>query len=188
MSLERHRALVRELPAELRPRGCGRCLELGPRSAEVFGGFLTRRRWRYEAVDRWDVRGARDAEAFGFIDHDADATDLMFAATGAFELFIAQHVIEELVDYPAALDEVARVLEPGGRALLEIPYREDRARSVRQPPDQYGNHWSFGVDLIDELRQRFDVVEPVRVAEDDYRGVIFVCRRGGRTGQEKVGS
>ena len=189
MSLERHRALVRQLPGELEPRCSRRCLELGPRSAEVFGAFLTRRGWRYEATDRWDLRGAVDPEAFGaFIDHNADATDLAFAPTAAFELFIAQHVIEELVDYPAALDEAARVLEPGGRALLEIPHRDDRPRSVRQPPDQYGNQWAFGADLIDELTDRFDDVERVQVAEDDYHGVIFVCRRGGSSRQENVGS
>jgi hypothetical protein len=176
LSLERHRALATQLAAELAPSRSGRCLELAPRSARVFGGYLSDRGWSYTATDRWDIRGAVDPEAFGvFIDHDADAADLGFAATGAYELFIAQHVIEELVDYPAALDEVAR----GGRALLEIPFAPGRARTVRQEPDRYANRWSFGADLRNELERRFDRVELTRLAEGEYRGPIFICRRAG---------
>jgi SAM-dependent methyltransferase len=177
LSLERHRALATQLTSELEPRACGRCLELGPRSARVFGGYLQDRGWSYVATDRWDIRGAVDPDAFdSFIDHDADATDLVFAATGGYELFIAQHVIEELPDYPAALDEAARVLEPGGRALLEIPFEAAVPRTVRQPRDRYANVWSFGADLVSELQQRFDRVEPVSVSEGEYAGTVFACR------------
>jgi SAM-dependent methyltransferase len=177
-SLERHRTLVQAVGEELEPRGSGRCLELGPRSAKVFGGYLSRRGWEYTACDRWELRSRVDPEAFGtFIDHDADATDLFFARSGSFELFIAQHVIEEIDDYHAALDEVARVLEPGGRALLEIPLAAGRERTVRQPPDQYDNVWSFGSDLLDQLRARFDELSRVELAEGGYSGVLFIGRR-----------
>jgi SAM-dependent methyltransferase len=177
-ALERHRALVIELASELQKQGSARCLELAPRSQQVFGGYLRTRGWEYAACDRWDMRSRVDAEAFAsFIDYDADATDLFFAPTGAYELFIAQHVIEEVVDYQAALDEVARVLEPGGRALLEIPFAHRRERTVRQDRDRYDNVWSFGRDLIDQLQHRFDEVRPVSLEEGEYRGAIFICRR-----------
>lgn len=144
----------------------------------MFGGYLKNRGWAYTACDRWDMRSRVDADAFAsFIDYDADATDLFFASSGAYELFIAQHVIEEVVDYQAALDEVARVLEPGGRALLEIPFAARRERTVRQPPDRYDNVWSFGRDLIGELRRRFDAVTTAELREDAYLGAIFICRR-----------
>lgn len=178
LSLERHRAVATQLADELHPRATARCLELAPRSAQVFGGYLESIGWQYAAADRWDIRGATDPEAFdSFIAHDADATDLAFAPTGAYELFIAQHVIEELNDYPAALDEVARVLEPSGRALLEIPFDDRRAATVRQPPDRYANVWAFGRDLRDELAARFARVTHVPVSEGAYSGGIFVCRK-----------
>ncbi len=178
MSLERHRTVALALDAELSPAGSARCLELAPRNAVVFGEYLRRRGWSYCATDRWDIRGRVDPSAFDtYIEHDADASDLSFAATGGYELFMAQHVIEELVDYPAALDECARVLEPGGRALLEIPFDERRPRTVSQEPDRYANVWSFGADLIVELRARFDAVERARLSEGEYAGEIFVCRR-----------
>lgn len=177
-SLERHRAVVRQLGDELLPRGSGTCLEQAPRSPQVYGAYLRSRGWRYSAVDRWDLRRHADPAAFGtFITHDADATDLRFAPAESYELFISQHVIEEVIDYLAALDEVSRVLEPGGRALLEIPFEQDIARSVRQPPDRYQNVWTFGRDLVDRLRARFDAVEGVSISEDQYAGTIFICRR-----------
>ena len=179
--MERHRALVLSLGAELKPRASGRCLELGPRSPEVFRGYLSRRGWEYTGTDRWDVRGSNDQEAFGYyIDYDADATDLSFAASGAYELFIAQQVIEAVVDYPAALDEASRVLEPGGRALLQVVWEPNRVQSLRRPRDRHGSVWSFGQDWIEGLQLRFAQVERVTLAEDDYRGELFVCRRGDR--------
>jgi hypothetical protein len=177
-SLERHRALIRELHPEFERRGSGRCLELAPRSAEVYGGYVRRHGWEYIGVDRWDLRNATEAGAFGlFIDHDADATDLAFAPSGSCELFITQHVIEQVHDYLAALDETARVLEPGGRALLEIPWEPRRQHTERQPRNRHGSIWNFGNDLLTELQTRFAAVEPVTIREDGYEGSVFVCRR-----------
>jgi ubiquinone/menaquinone biosynthesis C-methylase UbiE len=129
-------------------------------------------------VDRWDIRGRTEPEAFGsFIHHDADATDLGFAPSGSYELFIVQHVIEEVPDYPSALDEAARLLEPGGRALLEIPFDETQPDTVHHPPNRYANVWAFGRDLRDQLNARFDQVQEVELSEGLYRAPVFVCRR-----------
>jgi len=174
-SLERHRALVVSLDAELEPRGSGWCLEVGPRSPQVFRGYLSRRGWEYAGADRWDIRCSADPEAFGyFIQYDADATDLTFAVTGAYELFIAQQVIEAVIDYQAALDEAARVLEPGGRALLQVVWNAGRVHSLRRPRDRHGSVWSFGQDWIDSLRRRFVQIDRVPLEEGEF----FVCRRG----------
>jgi SAM-dependent methyltransferase len=181
-SLERHRALAGRLGPELEPRASARCLELAPRSAEVFGGHLRRRGWEYVGVDRYDLRGASEPTAFAtFIGRDVDATDLAFAATGSYELFITQHVIEQVADYPAALDEAARVLERDGRALLEIPWQPRLAHSRRRRDrNRHGSLWEFGADLPAELEARFESVERVVLEEGQYHGEVFVCRRGER--------
>ncbi len=48
---------------------------------------------------------------------EADATDLLFAS-GVFDLAFSISTLEHLSDVDAALSEIARVLKPGGRALL----------------------------------------------------------------------
>jgi hypothetical protein len=172
-ALERHRALVRECGGVL--AGGGSCLEAGPANRRVYGEFLRERGWDYRSLDRWRTGNPRDPRAVGFVDHEVDLADLSIFGDDEFDLFIAQHVIEEIEDYGRALDEIARVLRPGGTALLEIPFDAGRERSERQPPDHFGNLWLFGRDLLDELRARFGAVETVALAEGAYRGTLLVC-------------
>ncbi len=153
-------------------------LEVAPRTAWVFGGFLAARGWSYEGADRWDLRGASDPAAFRtFIHHDADATDLRFAADASYELLVAQHVFAQVPDYRAALDEAARVLEPGGRAILDIPWNRQAKVTRGHPRNRHGNVWSFGGDIVDRLAARFHRVEYVTMSEDDFPVGVFLCRR-----------
>ena len=179
-ALERHRALVRECDSLL--AGGGRCLEAGPANRRVYGEFLRERGWEYRSIDRWRTGNPRDPRAVGFVDHEADLSDLSIFGDGEFDLFVAQHVIEEIEDYGRALDEIARVLRPGGAALLEIPFDAERERSERQPPDHFGNVWAFGRDLLDELRARVGAVEAVSLQEGEYRGTLLVCTVAARPG------
>lgn len=50
-----------------------------------------------------------------------DAEAIQFD-TGSFELVIANHVLEHVNDDAKALAEIARVLSPGGYAILQTPY------------------------------------------------------------------
>ena len=95
-------------------------------------------------------------------------------ATDGYELVILQHVLEQIIDYRAALDELARVLEPGGRALLEIP-GHTQSRTEIKPGDRYGNRWTFGDDLVEDLRRRFGGVRRHKAALGQYRGSFYVC-------------
>jgi SAM-dependent methyltransferase len=179
-ALERHRALARECASLL--AGGGRCLEAGPANRRVYGEFLRERGWEYRSLDRWRTGNPHDPREVGFVDEEVDLTDLSAFGDGEFDLFIAQHVIEEIEDYGRALDEIARVLSPGGRALLEIPFERERERSERHPPDHFGNVWSFGADLLEELRARFGAVDEVTLVEGHYRGTLLVCTAGAPAG------
>ncbi len=174
-ALERQRALVVELGGALVRSGCGRCLEVAPLNAWVFGGFLREQGWGYEAVDKRLLREHSDPGGFDdFIDHDRDLADLHGLATAGYELVILQHVLEQVADYRAALDELSRILEPGGRALLEIP-GHTQARTEHKPGDRYGNRWTFGDDLVVDLERRFESVRRQKVAMGRYRGSFYVC-------------
>jgi len=174
-ALERQRALVMELGDALVLCGGGRCLEVAPLNAWVFGGYLRERGWRYEGVDKRSLREHSDPGGFDdFIDHDRDLADLRGLPTAGYELVLLQHVLEQVVDYRAALDELARVLEPGGRALLEIP-GHTQTRTELKPEDRYGNRWAFGDDLVEDLQRRFGSVQRRKAALGQYRGSFYVC-------------
>jgi SAM-dependent methyltransferase len=177
-ALERHRALARSCASRL--ESGGRCLEAGPANPRVFGGYLRERGWEYQSCDRWRTGNPNDPRPVSFVDHEVDLCDLSTFDDSEFDLFIAQHVIEEIAEYGLALDEIARILRPGGVALLEIPFDPRRERSERQPPDHFGNVWTFGADLLEEVGRRFDEVETLPLREGRYEGALLVCASGNR--------
>jgi SAM-dependent methyltransferase len=175
-ALERHRALARS-QAQVLSDGAGRrALEIGPLSPRVFGDFLRDRGWIYTSVDQSRSGNARDPRAVGFIDFEADASDLSAFPDSSLQLVMAQHVIEEIAEYESALAEIARVLGAGGSALLEIPFDPARPRSERQDPDGFGNVWRFGGDLLDVVAGHFDELRVEEMAEGVYAGRLLVCR------------
>jgi SAM-dependent methyltransferase len=173
--LERHRALA-SVSASLTAEGAGRrCLEAGPLNPMVFGGYLRARGWTYTSVDRWRGGNPNDARNVTFVDVVADLRNLEAFPDASFDLFITQHVIEEIDDFRAALREIARVLGANATALLEIPFDASRPDSVPQPPDRYGNVWRFGADLPEEVGRVFSTVERAPMTEGDYNGMLLIC-------------
>jgi SAM-dependent methyltransferase len=174
--MERHRKLVRS-QAPLLDRGAGRhALEVGPLNPRVFGEYLRRRGWRYTSVDQSHRGNPVDPRDTSFVDLEVDLCDLAPFAEGSVQLVIAQHVIEEIVEYRRALAEIARVLRGGGTALLEIPFDPTLRESQSQPPAAYGNVWRFGSELPDAMRRHFDEVDVLTYREGRHGGQLFICR------------
>jgi SAM-dependent methyltransferase len=175
-ALERHRALVAGFARELSDGRGRRALEVGPVSPTCFKGYLTSRGWTHVSMDKWSTGNPHDRRDVRFVDFELDLVDMHPFTDATFDLVIAQHVIEEIPDYVQALDEIRRVLAPGGVALLEIPYDPGRRESSERPPNHFGNVWEFGTDLVESLAARFEQVEAHALQEYDYRGEIFACR------------
>jgi SAM-dependent methyltransferase len=70
----------------------------------------------------WSIRALRDAQRQGLllIRGAIDAPGLPLA-TGSVDVVILSEVIEHVVDTDSAIDEIHRVLRPGGRLLLSTP-------------------------------------------------------------------
>ena len=93
-----------------------------------------------------------------------DMTDMAFE-DGAFDVVIANHVLEHVNDLDAALREVARVLAPGGLAILQTPFSRRLTKTFEDPgiaSDEarrvlYGQEDHvrlFGADVVEEIARR----------------------------------
>jgi SAM-dependent methyltransferase len=93
----------------------------------------------------------------------------------SFDLILCSHVLEHVPDDVAAMRELRRVLTPGGRALVLVPYRKDRPTyedpSITSPLDrmvafgQQDHVRVYGTDLSQRLEDAGFEVD-VRTAAD----------------------
>jgi SAM-dependent methyltransferase len=136
-----------------------------------------------------------------------DMTSMSFA-DDRFDIVIANHVLEHVDDLPAALSEVARVLAPGGLAILQTPYSLVLSAMFEDPAitseaarlELYGQEDHvrlFGRDIVAHLVSLSGLESCVRTHEEALPGIEF--RRYGvnphepfllfrKPGQRKSGS
>ncbi|HEX6432424.1 MAG TPA: methyltransferase domain-containing protein [Niastella sp.] len=62
----------------------------------------------------------------------ADATRLPFA-DNSFEMVIGNHIMEHIPDDRLAMREIYRVLQPGGIAVLQVPFSEIIPNTLEEP-------------------------------------------------------
>lgn len=62
----------------------------------------------------------------------ADATRLPFA-DNVFNMVIANHIMEHIPNDVLAMREIHRVLQPGGIAVLQVPFSETIANTLEEP-------------------------------------------------------
>lgn len=117
---------------------------------------------------------------------------------GTFDWVICNHVLEHVPDDAKALDELYRVLKPGGKAILQTPYAAKLACTLQDPAridtdakrfEFYGQEDHirlYGLDLFDRIRTagfRLDLKKHAECLSDidaDRYGVnpkepLFLC-------------
>lgn len=131
-------------------------------------------------------------------DVKADICQLPFL-DDSFDFILCNHVLEHIPDHTKAMQELFRVLQPGGTAILQIP--QDLARektfeddSITDPKErrkifgQYDHVRIYGWDYFEKLRGIGFIVEKVAYTEqlseleiDKFRlaagEVIPVCKK-----------
>ncbi|HLW31995.1 MAG TPA: methyltransferase domain-containing protein [Aequorivita sp.] len=102
-------------------------------------------------------------------DVKADICNLPFS-NAAFDFIICNHVLEHIPDDTKAMQELYRILKPGGTAILQVPYEADRKttfedNSITDPKErakifgQYDHVRVYGMDYFKKLKSiGFEVV------------------------------
>lgn len=160
-------------------RDGGRVLNIGVGPGR-FERMLLERGWRVASLD--PSANALSALADADVDARCGYAQAMPFHAGAFDVVVASEVLEHID--PAtrlqALDEIARVLAPGGWFIGSVPYREVLAEQEVICPDcgkvfhRWGHVSSFDIPaLLAELSPRFEKVH--------CRPVSFVNWRAARS-------
>jgi len=160
-SVERHRFLWLYLTAETDfLTGRHRLLHTAPEPC-LEARLRPLANLRYLSVDRFNP----------FADLQADLTALPLPTAG-FDRLITSHVLEHIPDDRAAMAELARVLRPGGQAIVMVPMDMSRPATVEDPgmaspADRlaaFGHpfHWRiYGADIVDRLADAGLAARPV---------------------------
>ena len=104
-------------------------------------------------------------------DVKADICDLPFQ-NNEFDFIICNHVLEHIPDDTKAMQEIFRVLAPGGTAILQVPYKADldntfEDNSITDPKErakifgQYDHVRVYGMDYFTKLENIGFKVEAV---------------------------
>lgn len=128
------------------PPGGYRVLETSPRLGAPYRRAMST--WfDYRASD-FDERAHR-----ADLHLDLQALDL---DDGSVDVLLTPHVLEHVPDTGRALDEIHRVLAPGGRMFLQVPVLQGRTAPPATPElhgDDTPVFWRFGPDLTVSLRE-----------------------------------
>ncbi|WP_299246634.1 class I SAM-dependent methyltransferase [uncultured Aquimarina sp.] len=123
-------------------------------------------------------------------DVKADICNLPFA-TNEYDIIFCNHVLEHIPDDTKAMQELLRVLKPGGMAILQIPQELSRAttfedNSITDPKErakifgQYDHVRVYGKDYFDKLRSIGFQVNEVDYTNDlSKEEVIKYCLAAG---------
>jgi SAM-dependent methyltransferase len=116
---------------------------------------------------------------------DIDAEDRRFApdlvmdlrqtalADGSIDWVFCSHVLEHIPELEICIDEILRILKPGGAAWIQVPFEPGRAHSRRIPIDPHRAHahaWQFAPDFLSLIERSEWTVQEVVAADAISRG------------------
>lgn len=110
-SLERHRALLDVILQNIGEQDGGKCLHIAPSCRKEFLGLFERMGYDYEAIDRSGKRG--DMMSI------EDMSERILE--DSIDVMLCLHVLEHVDDVDICLREMAWVMSPKGKLILQVP-------------------------------------------------------------------
>lgn len=103
------------------------------------------------------------------VDCPADLTELPFPDRSCDFIF-ASHILEHIQDDEKAISEIARVLKPGGIAVLPVPIVQEITVEYPEPnPNEAYHVRAPGLDYFDKYKKVFAKVEIISSEDFDSR-------------------
>ena len=147
------RSGLRDAMTEFAPMLSGRLLDVGCGSKPYQALFVV------DAYIGLDI----DSEASrqrGIADHHYDGNTFPFA-DATFDSVLCNQVLEHVFNPDEFLGEIVRVLKPGGKLLLTVPFVWDE----HEQPYDYARYSSFGLRALLE-KQGFKIVHHKKIGAD----------------------
>ena len=92
------------------------------------------------------------------VDHQFDIEEIPYP-NNSFDLVFASHVLEYVKNDKKAINEIKRVLRPGGLAFLPVPMLHDKTIDFKERPPNKRIIRETGVDYFDRYREVFTEVK-----------------------------
>jgi SAM-dependent methyltransferase len=146
-----------ELQAMLGPTTGLRCLDLGSDNG-VVSLLLRERGGSWASGDLTEEAVASIRELVGEDVHEVDGARLPFA-DGEFDAVAVVDMLEHVPDEPAFVSELARVLKPGGRLVINTPHDKRSAlrrlrHALGQTDEKHGHlRPGYTPEMLGELLQ-----------------------------------
>ena len=92
------------------------------------------------------------------VDHQFDIEEIPYP-DNSFDLVFASHVLEYVKNDKKAINEIKRVLRPGGLAFMPVPMLHDKTIDFEERPPNKRIIRETGVDYFDRYREVFTEVK-----------------------------
>lgn len=165
-SAERHRLAFVLLEQRL-PQRIGKALHFAPEPCI--------QRWLQPKATDYHTADLAQANVM----HKVDITSMPFT-DASFDFVWCSHVLEHVPDDRRAMNEIARVLRPGGIAIIQVPLwgavtREEVLASPQERIQEYFQEdhvRRYGVDIVDRLRATGLSIETLTLKDIDLSRVL----------------
>lgn len=147
------RAGLRDAMTEFAPKLTGRLLDVGCGSKPYRALFMV------DAYIGMDI-DSEVARSRGMADHFYDGHAFPFT-DGSFDSALCSQVLEHVFNPDEFLGEIARVLKPGGKLLLTVPFVWDE----HEQPYDYARYSSFGLSAL-LAKQGLRVIQHKKLGAD----------------------
>lgn len=149
-SRPRHRTLKLVLDELGIPQRGGRVLHVSPKGEEWLGKLWRKESRHYLSIDKG---GVWNSFQFGGAMKAMDLRNLAFP-DASFDFICCNHVLENITEDQVAINEIYRVLAPGGHAALIVQMYPGNTVRVESPSQEdYFHAWHPGQDYFDRYRQ-----------------------------------